>query len=56
MEAIKNRLTEVLQKKYDMEYAEMSHLISDAYALGLEVGKKQAKQEIIDMIKWEEKE
>lgn len=56
MEVIKNRLADVLQKKYDMEYAEMVHLISDAYALGTQDGKKQAKQEIIDMIKWEEKQ
>lgn len=53
MEAIKNRLTDVLQKKYDMEYAEMSHLISDAYALGLEDGALKAKAKIINLIQGE---
>jgi hypothetical protein len=54
MEAIKQKLAEVLQEKYDKEFADMAHLLSDAYLLGLEEGKKQAKKEIIDMIKWEE--
>jgi hypothetical protein len=49
MEAIKKRLTEILQEKYDKEYAE-THLISDAYALGLEDGALKAKAEIINLI------
>jgi hypothetical protein len=50
MEAIKKRLTEILQEKYDKEYADMAHLISDAYALGLEDGAMKAKAEIINLI------
>jgi hypothetical protein len=50
MEAIKKRLTEILQEKYDKEYAETAHLISDAYALGLEDGALKAKAEIINLI------
>ena len=53
MEAIKKRLTEILQEKYDKEYADMAHLISDAYALGLEDGAMKAKAKIINLIQGE---
>lgn len=50
MEKIKQRLAEVLQEKYDKEFADMAHLISDAYALGLEDGRASARTEIINLI------
>ena len=56
MEKIKDDLQASMAQRFDKEFNDMSVLLDKAYALGLEVGKKQAKQEIIDMIKWEEKE
>ncbi len=55
-----DKFREELQKKmairYDTELEEIMDLIERSYQEGIVDGKKQAKQEIIDMIKWEEKQ
>ena len=56
MEAIKEDLQKKMAIRYDAEFTQMLDFIEQAYEHGLADGKKQAKQEIIDMIKWEEKE
>lgn len=55
MDDIKQRLTELLQQKYDKEFADIAHLISDAYLLGEEQGKSQAKADILTLIQKEVK-
>lgn len=55
MEAIKEDLQKKMAIRYDAEFTQMLDFIEQAYVQGLTDGKKQAKQEIIDMIKWEEK-
>ena len=54
MEAIKEDLQKKMAIRYDAEFTQMLDFIEQAYEHGLAEGKKQAKQEIIDMIKWEE--
>jgi hypothetical protein len=56
IEALAEELQKVMAQRYDKEFNEMRFFIDSAYEHGLADGKKQAKQEIIDMIKWEEKE
>lgn len=55
-----DKFREELQQKmairYDTELEEIMDLIERSYQEGIIDGKKQTKQEIIDMIKWEEKE
>lgn len=50
MEAIKEKLTELLQAKFDKEYNDIGMLLSEAYVIGLHEGKAKAKAEIINLI------
>ena len=50
MEQIKEKLTELLQAKFDKEYNDIGMLLSEAYVKGVHEGKTQAKAEIINLI------
>lgn len=53
MDSIKEELEKVMAKKYDEEFRDTWGMIARAYGVGIDEGKAQAKQEIIDMISTE---
>ena len=57
MEAITKIMDDIQAKmaeRFDKEFNEIRFYVDSAYEHGLADGKKQAKKEIIDMIKWED--
>ena len=53
MDSIKEELEKVMAKKYDEEFKDTWGMIARAYGVGIDEGRAQAKQEIIDMISTE---